>query len=485
MTVIHLGVDTSKGYADFCFLNEHGTVLPPSGRFDDTPEGHQAVRQAFTALAAHHPQLQFRIGLEASGGLERNWLRLLRELTADGCGKVYQLNPLAVRRYLERDLHRTITDPISAKGIARYLRDGLRSADRPHDPLLEGSLTLYRCSCNVIARCAEVQNELQSLLPCVHPDLVQFCRQGFPAWVLHILCQYPTAAALARARSATLTRIPYVTAERAEGLIAAAKQSVAALGDADTARTIQFLAQEIRRQEQQSNALKAHLIRQLAADAEVLFYQSIPGIGPWTAVCLRLEYGTMTRFHSDAAVVAFAGLDPRTHQSGDANEDHGISRRGRHRIRAALFMAAQTAIRHNPVIKAFYARLRAQGKEHMVALTACMAKLLRLAYACVMSQQRFDPERHRQTQERYAQAQASQSTTPVPTAADPAPAGPHREGSLHAPVSRREAQRRRAAAVPQAGVPQLERGPGAAPACHDRPRRRRPQVDPIQLSKTP
>jgi transposase len=476
MPTIDLGVDTSKGYADFCYRNEHGTVLRASGRLDDTPEGHREVRRHFAELAAQHPHIQFRIGVEASGGLERNWLRLFRELSQQYPAKVYQLNPLAVRRYLEQDLHRTITDPASALGIARYLQGGLRGADRPHDPLLQGPLTLYRCARNFISRSAEVQNELQSLLPCVHPDLVQFCRQGFPQWLLRILCQYPTAAALARARPLTLSRVPHVTDTRAASLIQAAKESVAALGDADTARAVRLLAQEILRLERQIEGLKTHLISQLAKDEEVQLYQSIPGIGAWTATCLRLEYGSMTRFHSDSAVVAFAGLDPKTHQSGDTDEDHGISRRGRRGIRAALFMAARTAIRCNPVIRAFYARLLTQGKLPMVAVTACMAKLLRLAYACVMTQQSFDPERYREIQERHRQDGKPRTPQPAPV-----------EGasvSLTAPVSRREAKRRRAATVPQAGVPRRERGPGAAPPRHDKPARPEEQQAPIQLSKT-
>src|SRR5213079_3132171 len=117
--------------------------------------------------------------------------------------------------------------------------------------------------------------------------------------------------------------------------------------------------------------------------------------------CLRLEYVSMTRFHSDNAVVAFAGLDPRSHQSGDTETQHGISHRGRSAIRAQLYMAALTAIQHNPVIRAFYLHLCAQGKEHLTAVTACMAKMLRLAYACMITDQPFDADQAAATRQRY------------------------------------------------------------------------------------
>ena len=52
-------------------------------------------------------------------------------------------------------------------------------------------------------------------------------------------------------------------------------------------------------------------------------------------------------------------------------------------MRAALFMAALVGTRCNPVIRAFYHRLRAAGKPKKVALTACMRKLLTILNAMV------------------------------------------------------------------------------------------------------
>src|SRR5712692_2119434 len=126
MSLICVGVDASKGYADYYFQNEAGSVLLPSRCYDDTPAGHATVRQAFADLAARYPNARFRIGVECSGGLERNWLRLFASLPQPW--ELYRLNPLAVRRFLECDLHRNGNDALSAKGIAAYLAKGLRKA---------------------------------------------------------------------------------------------------------------------------------------------------------------------------------------------------------------------------------------------------------------------------------------------------------------------------------------------------------------------
>ena len=60
-------------------------------------------------------------------------------------------------------------------------------------------------------------------------------------------------------------------------------------------------------------------------------------------------------------------------------------------VRTALYMATLTASRFNPVIKAFYQRLRAAGKPAKVALTACMRKLLTLLNAMLKAKTPWQP----------------------------------------------------------------------------------------------
>ena len=511
MPVLFLGSDVSKGYADFCFLSETGRPLGERFSLDDTPAGHAAL-QARTARilalvqaggpgpAAGSPApapVRLVMGIEASGGLERNWLPTLRALPAAVAAapesRVYRLNPLAVKRFRDQELHHSVTDAGSAQTIAAFLYAGRQSGSaailpEPHE---EGLLTRLRFTCNCIDRKAQVQTQLQNLLPVVHPDLVPEAQEGFPQWLLTLLIRYPTAARLARARPTTLARIPYVTAARAAALVSAARHSVAALRDDQVGATVTAMARELRRLERQVTLLKAALGARLADDPTVQLLVTVPGIALWSAVILRLELGPLDRFPTAAALVAYAGLDPRYQQSGDGEVRLSISKRGRSEVRAALYMCATAALRWNPAIRTFYDRLRSAGKRHDVAMCACMAKLLRLAYACVSRGEAFDRPRHEQVRQEHAQReqlrrerQATQlageaAGTPdpgaAPGAAGSAPAGPHATpatGGLRAPLSRREAQRRRAAAAPQADVSRQVRGHGAALTVHDTPAHR-------------
>jgi transposase len=101
---------------------------------------------------------------------------------------------------------------------------------------------------------------------------------------------------------------------------------------------------------------------------------SVPGIGPTLARSLLAdlpELGTLGR----REIASLAGLAPYTRQSGRWRGKSMIGG-GRSTVRAATFMAALVASRHNPPLKAFYQRLLATGKPKMVALIAVARKLL-------------------------------------------------------------------------------------------------------------
>jgi len=74
-------------------------------------------------------------------------------------------------------------------------------------------------------------------------------------------------------------------------------------------------------------------------------------------------------------LAALVGIAPLNRDSGQQRGRRGTWG-GRAAVRAALYMAAMSARRHNAVIRTFYERLRAVGKMPKVALTACMHKLL-------------------------------------------------------------------------------------------------------------
>lgn len=100
----------------------------------------------------------------------------------------------------------------------------------------------------------------------------------------------------------------------------------------------------------------------------------VEGVGKITAMNLLAELPELGRLNR-TRIAALAGLAPFNRDSGAATGQRHI-RGGRANVRQALYMAALTATRCNPVLGPFYRQLRARGKGHRVAITAVMRKLL-------------------------------------------------------------------------------------------------------------
>jgi len=114
---------------------------------------------------------------------------------------------------------------------------------------------------------------------------------------------------------------------------------------------------------------------------ELALLTTIPGIGTRTACLLLAEIGDVHRFSSARKLVAFAGLTPARFESGTSIGGYTrISRMGSTSIRRVLDMPCLSALRFNPVIKAFFERLAERGKSGKSALIACMAKLLKIVF---------------------------------------------------------------------------------------------------------
>jgi transposase len=140
--------------------------------------------------------------------------------------------------------------------------------------------------------------------------------------------------------------------------------------------------------------LDADLARELRASplwrAEADLLRSAKGVGPVLAATLIAdlpELGTLDR-HQIAALV---GVAPLARDSGKRRGERHVWG-GRGGIRAVLYMAALSAVRHNPPLRAFYDHLLAHGKPFKVALTACMRKLLVTLNAMKRDGALWDPD---------------------------------------------------------------------------------------------
>ena len=154
-------------------------------------------------------------------------------------------------------------------------------------------------------------------------------------------------------------------------------------------RTIRLLGKEADRMQAAADALIA-AAPALAADRDLL--ATIPGVGAQTASTVLAELPRLDRVPTAQAAAAYCGLAPREFKSGTSVKKRTrLSKAGNARLRTALYLPTLTAIRFNPVLRQFFARLVAAGKPRMQAVGACMRKLVMLCYGVLKNRAPFDP----------------------------------------------------------------------------------------------
>ena len=144
----------------------------------------------------------------------------------------------------------------------------------------------------------------------------------------------------------------------------------------------------LERKIQETDKELGHKVRQspLWREKEKLL-RKVPGVGPVVARTLIAELPELGKLNR-REIASLVGVAPMNPAHG-MNRDSGLFRDkrkvwgGRASVRRILYMGALAATRSNPIIKAFYQRLRSEGKPAKVALVACMRKLLTILNAII------------------------------------------------------------------------------------------------------
>lgn len=267
--------------------------------------------------------------MEATGAY---WQGAATALVAAGWA-VAVVSPGSARHYAQARLRRAKTDAVDAAALAAYGRDLRPARWAPPPAEVQALQLLVRQRDDLVAMQTEARN-----------------RQ-------HALGRLPAVPEAARAPLATL--------------LAVLREQIAALDAA------------IRAQAEQAAALAGDVAR----------LQTIAGVGLLTAAVVVAETYPLRRGATPAQVVAYAGLDPAPRESGSSVRGAGrISKTGNARLRQAAYMAAVSAVRCNPALRAFYDRLVARGKRKKVALVAAARKLLVLMMTLLAHGRDFDPD---------------------------------------------------------------------------------------------
>ena len=279
-------------------------------------------------------QLAEWVGADAHVVMEATGPYYLRGASwlAEGGFTLSVLNPLIIRRYSQMRLSRAKTDAKDARLIAEYARDHRPPAWIPASAGIQAMRQLMSVRDGLLRQCTMLRGQQEAFAhAAVHEELVHQVLEA------HM-------KALSQAVHQLDKRLEALARQHFEGKYQA--------------------------------------------------LQTIPGIGPKTALLLLCLTDGFTRFDQARKLASYVGLCPRVYRSGSSISGHGaICKLGCSQMRKLLYMCSWTAKRCNPGCVDLYQRMKEKGKPERVIKIAIAHKLLRQAFAVGKSGLPFDKER--------------------------------------------------------------------------------------------
>ena len=310
---IVVGIDVAKGKVDACIRS-----LSLRQTFPSTAQGH---RKLVAWLRKHKVN---KAAMEASGGYERDWAKVLRQAGIE----VRIVDPKRVRSFALSAGRLAKNDAIDAEMIAWFAETFDEAPSQTHDAAHEELAALVKARKGLI----DLKTRLQSQDEHVAPGPVQKAH----------------------------------------------------------ARVLKSLAAEIAKLEAAISA-KVKATPEFAERAEII--ESVPGFAETTSATLIAGMPELGKVSKEIAA-ALLGAAPYDDDSGKRRGERHI-KGGRRWVRNAIYMPCLgAATQNNPVLKAFYHRLIAKGKEPKVALVACMRKLIVILNTMIARGEKWDATRY-------------------------------------------------------------------------------------------
>ncbi len=389
MRKYYLGGDASKGYTDFVIIDDMKKIIEPNFQIDDTYSGHQTLEEVLKRFFTQHPDAVVFAAMESTGGYENNWLKKLKDLSNHYPIQVARINPKGVNYDSKAALQKCANDKLSALNVAEYQINHPEKILYNQEDRFQSLRRMLTVILGKIKNKAALLNQLETLLYTANPEIMQYCKEKTPLWVLRLLSRFPSAASLASTTVEDLCSLPYISITKAKKIIDHAKHSVASVSDDFSAFSIAQLAENILYFQEQIKKDILFMENRLS-HSQIHLLKTFNGIGTYSAMVLIIEIGDINRFPNVKKFVAFLGLHPVYKQSGDGKWAWHMSKQGRKKARAILYMIAFSALSNNPLIRHLYHSYRSRGMGHKFSMAVCMHKIARIIYAMLKYNRPFD-----------------------------------------------------------------------------------------------
>ncbi|MGZ3535101.1 MAG: IS110 family RNA-guided transposase [Thermodesulfobacteriota bacterium] len=387
-----VGIDVSKDFFATAGIDSEGkesfsrSYSMDSNGFDDF----------LKTITSHGEDLsKVIVAMESTGCYHIN---LFSFLASRGIRTIV-VNPLLIANFAKLSLRKTKTDKKDAMTIARFLMDHHEeishlSLSQDHQDLRDFSRE-RESLCHLIAA---TKVEIKRVLRTTFPEL-ESIGNLYTRVMLRFLQQYPSARLVRAAKPKAITKAlkqPYVGNKltySAKDILRAAKTSIGTVSPAKEIILQGKIATLLHLQERldEMTKLLTDLCKATRID-DLKILKSIKGVGLKTAAPFLAEMGEVQNYASHKKLIAFTGIDPSLHESGNYIGMSKLSKRGNRHLRRAVYLMAAAVASKNPFFKAYFLRRKREGLPPQKALFATAHKLLRVIFAMLTQRTYFNPK---------------------------------------------------------------------------------------------
>lgn len=384
----YVGIDISK-YKHDCFIqNENGEVICNTFTFSNNWEGFNKLLETLESL--DHSQ-KIKIGFEATGHYGDNLKPFLEQNGYD----FMEINPLLISNFISnKSLRRTKTDKADSQSISLYLM----TVDYKTYPVkfyhIQSLKSLTRTRENLVKERSKYLIRITNVLDKIFPEFKPFFNESLKsATSMYLLNKYlvPRKISLMNINSYNemssklRNTISYTKFLKLKDL---AKNTVGNCNDI-LEFELKMLLQLYNNLDQTIEEIETKIISIMNQyDFKIT---SFKGIGIISAASFIAEVGDINKFSNPNQILAYAGLEPSTIQSGTMDNKGKMVKHGSSYLRQTLMNVASFSIIHSPVLAEYYHKKRDEGKCHRVALSHLCRKLVRIFFALESKQLDFNP----------------------------------------------------------------------------------------------
>ncbi|MBC5638830.1 IS110 family transposase [Ornithinibacillus hominis] len=392
-----VGIDIAKDKHVARAQDDRGVEFGKRLIFENKMHGFQKLVNWAENLRKENDKNYVILGVEPTG---HYWFSLAYFLVAKGYDFVV-VNPMHVKKSKELDDNSpTKNDTKDARVIGQLIKDGRYSVpnllDGIYAELREGVKLRDQLINQLMITEGRIQNHIQRYFPEFFDVFGDW--EGKAAYCTLRLFPFPSQIKELSPEDVVMKWKPFVKRgvgiKRATKLVEVAKKSIGIqIGIQFARRELDCLLDQYELYKQQLEELDKELESLVVTLPGAKQMMNITGLGSTTVALFFAEVGDITKYKHPQQLVNLAGLSLREHSSGKFKGQTRITKRGRSRLRRALYLAIRPLVAHNPTFKALHQHYTTRSEKPLKkqqSLIALCCKLLRVLFVIGQRQCEFD-----------------------------------------------------------------------------------------------